>query len=166
MSHSVKPVLSPPHSIMSLSLKFSSSSCLTFASPASIGPCDTGSSSRISMLHLSVFKANKSTAFICQTITICLMDRGGLHRGTCRLRTIQTLCHIHWMCFNSNPSFWSHYIYCSVHPGEGSSSVLSWRVLHFFSPWRVVWEFFLIRCEVKGQGCLCVQIVKHTEANL
>jgi len=35
----------------------------------------------------------------------------------------------------------------------------------FFSPWRVVWEFFLIRCEVLGQGCLCVQIVKHSETH-
>jgi len=25
-------------------------------------------------------------------------------------------------------------------------------------------ELFLIRCEVKGQGCLCVQILKHSEA--
>jgi len=33
-----------------------------------------------------------------------------------------------------NDSFWSHDIYCSVHPGEGSSSVLSWRVLHLFFP--------------------------------
>jgi len=32
-----------------------------------------------------------------------------------------------------------------------------------FFPWRVVWEFFLIRCEVKGQGCLCVQIVNVWE---
>jgi len=29
----------------------------------------------------------------------------------------------------------------------------------------VVWEFFLSRCEVLGQGCLCVQIVKHSETN-
>jgi len=28
------------------------------------------------------------------------------------------------------------------------------------------WEYFLIRCEVLGQGCLCVQIVKASEANL
>jgi len=35
-----------------------------------------------------------------------------------------------------------------------------------FSPWRVIWEFFLIWCEVKGQGCLCVQIEKHSEDNL
>jgi len=30
----------------------------------------------------------------------------------------------------------------------------------------VIWKFFLVRCEVLGQGCLCVQIVKHSETNL
>jgi len=30
----------------------------------------------------------------------------------------------------------------------------------------VIWEFFLIRCEVLGQGCLCVQIVTHSETHL
>jgi len=54
----------------------------------------------------------------------------------------------------------------SVHPGEGSSSVALLKVSSLFSPWRVVWEFFLMRCEVLGQGCLCVQIVKHSETNL
>jgi len=41
--------------------------------------------------------------------------------------------------------------------------LLSCKFLHFFPLWRVVWELFLIRCEVKGQGCLCVQIVKHSD---
>jgi len=34
--------------------------------------------------------------------------------------------------------------------------LLSWRVLHFVPPERffyIFWEFFLIRCKVKGQGC-------------
>jgi len=53
-----------------------------------------------------------------------------------------------------------------VHPGEGSSSVALLKVSSLFSHERVVWEFFLIRCEVLGQGCLCVQIVKPSEANL
>jgi len=35
------------------------------------------------------------------SISICLMDRGGLHRGISLLWMIHTLCHIHWMCFNS-----------------------------------------------------------------
>jgi len=30
--------------------------------------------------------------------SICLMDLGGLHRGICRLPTIHTLCHTHWLC--------------------------------------------------------------------
>jgi len=29
--------------------------------------------------------------------SICLMERGGLQRGICLLRTIHTLCHIHWI---------------------------------------------------------------------
>jgi len=37
--------------------------------------------------------------------SICLMDHGGLDHGICLLPTIHTLCHIHWMCFNSNLSF-------------------------------------------------------------
>jgi len=45
----------------------------------------------------------------------------------------------------------------SVHPGEGSSSVALLKVSSTFFPresfFSVSWEFFLIRCEVKGQGC-------------
>jgi len=33
--------------------------------------------------------------------SICLMDHGGLDRGPCLLPTIHTLCHTHWMCYNS-----------------------------------------------------------------
>jgi len=50
-----------------------------------------------------------------------------------------------------------------VHLGEGFSSVALLKVSSLFYP--VVWEFFLIRCEVLGQGCLCVQIVKPSEGN-
>jgi len=64
--------------------------------------------------------------------SICLMDHGGLDRGPCLLPTIHTLCHIHWMCFNSNVSFWSHGIYYSVHTGEGSSSVALLKVSSIF----------------------------------
>jgi len=66
-----------------------------------------------------------------------------------------------------NDSFWSHDIYCSVHPGEGTSSVALLKGSDMFPPERVFsisWELFQIRCEVKGQGCLYVQIVKHSEA--
>jgi len=58
----------------------------------------------------------------------------------------------------------------SVHPGAGSSSLALLKVssLYFLreSLFSISWEFFLIRCEVKGQGCLCVQIGKPFEANL
>jgi len=71
-------------------------------------------------------------------------------------RELLMLCHTHWMCYNSNASFWSHDIDCSVHPGEESSSVALLKVSPFF-PLRkkyFSWEFFLIWCErSKGQGC-------------
>jgi len=35
----------------------------------------------------------------------------------------------------------------------------------FSPPVYISWELVLIRCEVKGQGCLCVQIVKPSEDN-
>jgi len=94
---------------------------------------------------------------------ICLMDRGGLHRGICLLRTIHTLCHIHWMCFNSKSVLlytW-HLLHLSILERD-PPLLLSWRFLPFFPPWRVVWELFLIWCEVLEQGCLYVQIVKHS----
>jgi len=56
-----------------------------------------------------------------------------------------------------NDSFWSHDIYSSVNPGEGSSSVALRKVSSIFFPvkgfFSIYWEFFLIWCEVKGQGC-------------
>jgi len=53
---------------------------------------------------------------------------------------------------------WSHDLYCPVHPGEGSSSVALLEGSYLFSPWMFFFwvfllSFFLIRCEVKGQGC-------------
>jgi len=93
--------------------------------------------------------------------SICLMDRGGLHRGICLLWAIHTLCHIHWMCFNSNLSFCTHDIYCTCPSWRGILLCCSPEGFFTFFPWRVIWEFFLIRCEVLEQGCLCVQIVKH-----
>jgi len=72
------------------------------------------------------------------------------------------------LCFNLCVMISSVHItsIAPVHPGEGSSSLALLKVSSLFSPWRVVWEFFLIRCEVLWQGCLCVQIVKHSETNL
>jgi len=43
---------------------------------------------------------------------------------------------------------------------DADSSDVTW------GSFRIIWEFFLIRCEVLGQGRLCVQIVKHSETNL
>jgi len=56
-----------------------------------------------------------------------------------------------------NDSFWSHDIYCTRPSWRGI--LLCCSPEGFFTFW--VRELFLIRCEVKGQGCLCVQIVKH-----
>jgi len=62
----------------------------------------------------------------------------------------------------------------SVHPGEGSSSVALLKVYSRFSVCeRVFGEFFLLRCEVKGQGCKVCVIIRNlwfcavwTELNL
>jgi len=64
--------------------------------------------------------------------------------------------------------FWSHDIYCSVHPGEGSSSVALLKGSSLFPPEGLFGSFSWsdVRSKVKGQGCLCGQIVKHSEANL
>jgi len=57
--------------------------------------------------------------------SICLMDRGGLHVEYAYYELfIHTVIFIQCI-LTLNLSFWSHDIYCSVHPGEGSSSVLS-----------------------------------------
>jgi len=85
------------------------------------------------------------------------MDGGGLDRGICRLPTIHTLCHIHWMC-----------CYSGMIPSGHMTSIVHLVTWHLFfcPPWRgillccspegffpffpVFWEFFQIRCEVKG----------------
>jgi len=69
------------------------------------------------------------------------------------------------LCFNvCNDSFCTHGIYYTRPSWRGI--LLCCSPEGFFTFFSVVWEFFLIRCEVKGQGCLCVQIVKHSETNL
>jgi len=57
---------------------------------------------------------------------------------------------------NSNVSFCTHYIYCTCPSWRGILLCCSPEGFFPFFPWRVVREFFLIRCEVLGQGCLCV----------
>jgi len=82
--------------------------------------------------------------------SIRLMDRGGLDRGICRLPTI------HWL-------FCSCVLIC-----VWSFLLVTWHLL-FCPSWRGILlccspeGFFpcFSRCEVKGQGCLYVQIVKH-----
>jgi len=75
---------------------------------------------------------------------------------------------IECLCISVTLFIWSHDLYSSVHPGEGSSSVplLKGSSFFFLFLFSVSLELFLIRCEVKGQECLCVQIVKHSETNL
>jgi len=81
------------------------------------------------------------------------MDRGGLDRGPCRLPTIHTR-HTHWMCYNSVmiPSGHMTSIHLSILERD-PPLLLSWRFLPCASIFSYFWEFFLIRCEVKGQGC-------------
>jgi len=73
---------------------------------------------------------------------------------------IHTFCQSHWMCLCNRVMLfiWSHDVYCSVHPGEGSSSVALLKGSSPFPPpcgdiFSIFWEFSLIWCEVKGQGC-------------
>jgi len=69
--------------------------------------------------------------------SICLMDQEVwiVEYADYQLFIHSVVFIVLFLCFNvCNDSFWSHDIYCSVHHGEGSSSVLSWRVLTFFSP--------------------------------
>jgi len=47
-----------------------------------------------------------------------------------------------------NDSFWSHDIYCFVHPGEGSSSVALLKGSSLFSLWKGCLVVFLIRCKL------------------
>jgi len=94
-----------------------------------------------------------------------------MDRGICRLPTIHTLCRIHWLCCYCVLICVSWFLLVTwrlLHLSileRDPPLLLSWRFLPFFSLWRVVWELFLIRCEVKGQGCLCVRIVKHSETH-
>jgi len=103
--------------------------------------------------------------------SICLMDHRGLDHGPWLLWTIHTLCHTHWMCYNSvlipslhMPSF------ASVHPGEESSSVALLKVSSLFSLWKSFFYFFgsFSWSDVRSKvtDVVCVQIVKPSEVNL
>jgi len=68
-----------------------------------------------------------------------------------------TLSHSLNVLLLCNDSFWSHDVYSPVYPRERSSSVTLLEGSSLFFLWRfyssISWELFLIRCEVKGQGC-------------
>jgi len=76
------------------------------------------------------------------SFSFCFMDCGNLDRGPCLLLIIHTYCHIHWVCV--------HMTIASVHPGRGILLCCSPEGFFTFFP---VKDLFLIRCEVKGQGC-------------
>jgi len=72
--------------------------------------------------------------------------------------------------FLCNDSFWSHYIYYSVHPGEGFSSVALLKVSLLFSSVKGFVSLFFGSSSwsderSKVRDVVCVQIVKPAEAN-
>jgi len=83
------------------------------------------------------------------------------------LPTIHTLCHPHWMCYNSVMIPSGHMTSILSILERDPPLLLSWRFLLFFSPvkdcFSISWEFFLIRCESsKGQGCrMCTDCKDH-----
>jgi len=95
------------------------------------------------------------------------MDCGYVGHGPCLLLIIHNFCHIHWMCCNAVHLYTWHLLLLSILERD-PPLLLSSRLFFLFSPWKiwgVLWEFFLIRREVKGQGC-CMCIVKPSEAKL
>jgi len=78
--------------------------------------------------------------------SICLIDHGGLDRGPWLLPTIHTLCHTHWMWHIFFCPSWKGILLCCSPEGFFTF----FPVKGFIS---IFWWFFLIRCEVKGQGC-------------
>jgi len=77
--------------------------------------------------------------------------------GPCLLPTIHTLRHAHWMWCNSVMTHSVHMAYIVLFILKRDPPLLlSWRFLPFFpceSFFSICWDFFLIRCEVLGQGC-------------
>jgi len=64
---------------------------------------------------------------------------------------------------------WSHDIYFSVHPGEGSSSVALQNGSSLFSPLKGFFYFLgvFVGSDVRSKvRDLCVQIVKPSDLNL
>jgi len=92
--------------------------------------------------------------------SFCLMDHGGLDRGPyLRLIIHTSVIFIECLC---NSAIWSHDIYSTCPSWRGillccsPEGFFPPQVLPFFpleTDFSISWEFFLIRCEVKGQGC-------------
>jgi len=161
--------LSPPLSL--LMDEFSSLHCtlLTLLPPR--GPCDF-TSHRVHRTWLGLMPHGPADAPPTPPLYLHLPD-GSWRSGSWSMPTNNysyTLSYSLNVLLLCNDSSWSHDIYSSVYHGEGSSSVVLLKVSSLLSPWKfsfsIFYEFLLIRCEVKGQGCLCVQIVKPSEENL
>jgi len=92
--------------------------------------------------------------------SICLMDHGGLDRGPFLLPTIHTLCHTHWMCFNSKSVllYTLHLLFCPSWRGMKVSSL--------FSPWKFFLGVFPDPMWGQRSGMSIWQIVKPSEAHL
>jgi len=145
--------------------------------------CVSGGFLRIWPLHVTIRSLNKKTARYIPCNWTCFdhahssspPPSGSRRSGSWSVPTTNYSCTLSYslnVLLLCNTSFWSHDVYSSVHPGEGSSSVALLKVSSlFFSLWSffspIFWEFFLIRCErSKVRDVVCGQIVKPSEANL
>jgi len=124
-------------------------------------------------LHVFIWDVNGSLRHPTYAPSSYIMDHGGLDRGPCRRPTVHTLGHTHWMCCYS----------VMTPPGHMTSIVLS--ILErdpprcspegfftLFPPWKGFFYFLWVFPDPmwgqrsKGQGCLCVQIVKPSGDHL
>jgi len=111
--------------------------------------------------HGSTVCTPPSFGQVSSSVCVCVCVWGGgvqLLQGpktpACSTEATRSDSYTHWMC---SCNFWSHDIYSSVHPGEGSSSPC-FLFLHvtFFSL-----LFFLIRClRSKVRDVVCAETVK------
>jgi len=88
-------------------------------------------------LHVSSAWPSLMPRPLLLSTSICLMDRGGPDRGPCRLPTIHTLCHTHWLCLCYSimlPSIHMASI-AYVHP------VALLKVASLVSPWKGFFYF-------------------------
>jgi len=111
--------------------------------PISEGPLDLSGSDAVALLMLRPLLLYTS---------ICLMDHGGLDRG--RWHTLSYSLNVLLLC---NASLCPHGIYCFCPSWRGILLCCSPDGFFPFFPherfFSISWVFFLIRCEVLGQGC-------------